>query len=318
MSEATAFLNTPRSEKRTEIPAPITVHTLPAAKGAVPKEHAHLRDADAVLVKDRARLRADAYSLTALWPATEAALPYDPRILTQLIRQGGLAVAHADYGVPLTHQTLLYHLNYHVAPGFQVPRDRPSPLTVEVLVSDTTHRRTNAGALDMNISILDNGVPVAWSETRFGWISPAAYRRLRGDRHTVDWAAWDVPPPVDPASVGRTDPADVTLSPTGLPNRWQLRNNTANTLLFDHPVDHVPGLALIEAAHQAAYALGSTAYFEPTGVTSDFTQYVEFDAPCWIEAELISAPDAPADTVRVTGVQNEQRAFQVELTGSYR
>ncbi|MFJ8844909.1 ScbA/BarX family gamma-butyrolactone biosynthesis protein [Streptomyces cyaneofuscatus] len=318
MSEATAFLNTPRSEKRSEIPAPITANTLPAAEAAVPKEHAHLRDADAVLVRDRVRLGTDAYSLTADWPATEAALPYDPRILAQLIRQGGLAVAHGDYGVPLTHQTLLYHLNYHVAPGFQVPRDRSSALTVEVLVAETARRRTSAGALDMNINILDDGVAVARSETRFGWISPAAYRRLRGDRHTDDWATWDVPPPVDAASVGRTDAADVTLSPTGVPNRWQLRNDTANTLLFDHPVDHVPGLVLIEVAHQAAYALGSAAYFEPIRVTSDFTQYVEFDAPCWIEAELVSAPDAPVDTVRVTGTQNEQRAFQVELTGSYR
>ncbi|MGA5002362.1 ScbA/BarX family gamma-butyrolactone biosynthesis protein [Streptomyces arboris] len=318
MSEATAFLNLPRSEKRTEVPAPITVHTLPAAKGAVPKEHAHLQDEDAVLVKDCTRLRDGAYSLTALWPASEAALPYDPRILTQLIRQGGLSVAHADYGVPLTHQTLLHHLNYQVVPGFQVSRDRPSPVTVEVLVRRVTGRPTRGGGLDMNINIIDNGVTVARSETRFGWISPTAYRRLRGDRQTVDWAAWDVPPPVDPACVRHSDATDVILSPTEFPNRWQLRNETANTLLFDHPVDHVPGLALIEAAHQAAYALDSTAYFEPTGVTIDFTRYVEFDTPCWVEAELISAPDAPADTVRVTGIQNERRPFRVELTGSYR
>ncbi|MFD0381589.1 AfsA-related hotdog domain-containing protein [Streptomyces stramineus] len=39
--------------------------------------------------------------------------------------------------------------------------------------------------------------------------------------------------------------------PTSDPRQWLLRHPFANTVLYDHPVDHVPGLVLIEAAHQA-------------------------------------------------------------------
>ncbi|MEU9701235.1 ScbA/BarX family gamma-butyrolactone biosynthesis protein [Streptomyces sp. NPDC047981] len=284
----------------------------------MPKEYVHLHKEESVVVTGWTRRDDALYSLTAQWPTPTVEGSYDPRILAQTIRQSGLVIVHAEYGIPLTHQTLLYDFNYTVHPDFRVSPTEPPALDVEVRVTETRRSGRVISALRMDIHLLKDGVTVARADTEFGWASPAAYRRLRGENFTVDWGNWPVPPPVEPHTVGRTDPADVFLAAGDRPGRWQLRNDVDNTLLFDHPVDHVPGLVLIEAAYQAAYAAAAPARFEPTDLASGYERYVEFDEPCWLETELIPFPASGRLTVRVTGSQGGRRAFRVDLSGTVR
>lgn len=92
-------------------------------------------------------------------------------------------------------------------------------------------------------------------------------------------------PPVDPHRVDRTSPDDVVLSPVagGRPGRWMLRVDPAHPVLFDHAVDHAPGMLLLEAARQAAHAVGggSSTVF---GMRTHFARYVELDAPAVVVA----------------------------------
>lgn len=46
---------------------------------------------------------------------------------------------------------------------------------------------------------------------------------------------------------------------------------------------------------------------------STFDRYVEFDAPCWIDAAVVPAPDEGVVRVEVTGVQNGERTFSVYM-----
>jgi hypothetical protein len=313
VSEATACIDIPSgSQRRTDPPRGPgeATHSTP-----VSKEHTHLRRADSVLLTDWTRRGPHEFLLSAQWPAAADDLPHDARVIAQLIRQSGLVIAHAAYDVPLSHQTLLHDFNYRVTPDFRAAQTA-LPLTVEVRVPDPKRAGRAVNALTMHIDIFHDGAAVARAEAAFSWVSPAAYRRLRGDHHTVAWAAWDVPEPVDATSVRRTEAVDVVLAPSEFRDRWLLRSDVTNTVLFDHPVDHVPGLVLIEAAQQAAHALGSPAFFEVETVTSHFDRYVEFDEPCWIEAKSASAADATTTTL-VTGTQGGQCAFRIELTGRH-
>ena len=162
---------------------------------------------------------------------------------------------------------------------------------------------------------------VARADSEFGWISPRVYRRLRGEHLTVDWNAWPLPAPVDPRTVGRHTPADVVLAAGDRPRHWQLRNDVENVLLYDHPVDHVPGLALMEAARPGRTRRSAhPARFEATTVTSAFERYAEFDRPCWVEAETL--PVGPgeisvlvtADTGRRNGLPGPAER-SLRLTG---
>ncbi|GAA3013256.1 ScbA/BarX family gamma-butyrolactone biosynthesis protein [Streptomyces fulvorobeus] len=281
----------------------------------MPKEIVHLRRDASVFVTDWERLGPAQFALSARWPATVTAHAYDPRILTQTIRQSGLAIAHAAYGVPLSHQTLLHDFDFTVRPGFRVPHDRPADLEIAIRVSEPTRRGKSVSGLGMDVHVTQDNTTVAVANSEFGWISPAAYCRLRGDYLCRRWNEWPLPAPVAPRTVGRLTTADVVLSATDRPHRWQLRHDADNLLLFDHPVDHVPGLALMEAGYQAATALLSPASFEPTGIASSYERYVEFDRPCWVEAEVLPSPAPGCTAVRVTGTQDDTQAFRVELSG---
>ncbi|MGV9263123.1 ScbA/BarX family gamma-butyrolactone biosynthesis protein [Kitasatospora sp. NPDC003701] len=280
--------------------------------------YAHLRRETSILVTGWERLAADEFGLDVRWPAVQVDLPYDPRILAQTIRQSGLVVAHAEYGVPLTHQTVLSTLNFTIDPDFRVPRGRSAALEVRVTVSAADRSRRAVSSLRMGILVRCDGAPVARADSEFGWISPAAYRRVRGDGPGVGWGAWPLPEPIPAGLVGRLRAVDVALAPGDRPHRWLLRNDPANHLLFDHPVDHVPGLALLEAAAQAAQALHGRSPFLPTSVATGYRRYVEFDRPCWIEAEFAPTGGPGPRAVRVTGTQGGEPVFQVDFNGGRR
>ncbi|MFF4244907.1 ScbA/BarX family gamma-butyrolactone biosynthesis protein [Streptomyces sp. NPDC001822] len=284
--------------------------------GGVPNEYVHLRHTDAILITGWDRLEDGEFSLTARWPAPPEGLPYDPRVLVQTIRQSGLAIAHGEYGVPLSHQTLLNSFDFTVAPGLRIAGSAEScPLTVKVSLTKQKRRGRAGSSLGMDIRILRDETTVARADCQFGWISPVAYHRLRGDHLTTEWATWPLPEPVAPSTVGRATDADVVLAPGTRPRQWQLRNDVDNTLLFDHPVDHVPGLVLMEAAYQAAHATLYPACLEPTTVTTSFERYTEFDRPCWIETEVVPATDCGETSVLVSGTQDGTTVFRARLSG---
>lgn len=289
---------------------------LSAAEGrdGIRKEYVHLGRSDMVLLTSWWRREDGEFSLSARWPAPVGDLAYDQRMLTQTVRQSGLTIAHAAYGAPLSDHTVLSYFDFTVTPGFAVPPDASCDLAVEVTVKNAKKRGKKVSSLDMEFRILQGDSLVARADSEFGWLSTRVYRRLRGEHFNVDWNAWPLPAPVDHRTVGRSAPVEVALSAGEGPRHWQLRNDVDNEVLYDHPVDHVPGLALMEAAQQAANAALFPASFEATTVTSVFERYAEFDRPCWIGAEVL--PAAPGETsVLVTATQDGETVFRSRLSG---
>ncbi|MCX5387488.1 ScbA/BarX family gamma-butyrolactone biosynthesis protein [Streptomyces sp. NBC_00083] len=297
---------------------PLTLHQALAAPhpSAPLAAYTHLRRSESILVTGWERTGAHQFGVDAVWPKTLSTyLPYDPRILAQAVRQSGLVVAHGEYGVPLEHQTVLNALRFRISPGFRAPRDEATALRITIDVSDPNPGRRTPSSLHMRFHLAREGITVARADSRFGWISPAAYRRLRGDHIAVDWAEWPVPAPVTPARVGRVAAGDVVLAPGDRDHSWLLRNDVSNTLLFDHPVDHVPGLVLVEAAHQAAYAFSAPLPLHAIRVDSRFDRYVEFDRPCLIEAMPLPTHAQNGSSVRVVATQGGETVAVVDFDG---
>ncbi|MFD3416359.1 AfsA-related hotdog domain-containing protein [Streptomyces decoyicus] len=84
-------------------------------------------------------------------------------------------------------------------------------------------------------------------------------------------------------------------------------------MLFDHPVDHVPGMLLLEAARQSAHKAAHPMPTIAIGVEAVFSHYVELDAPCWIESTCASA-GANEQRVRVDAVQRGGHPFTSTVT----
>ncbi|WP_406011201.1 hypothetical protein OG440_37485 [Streptomyces sp. NBC_00637] len=288
----------------------------------MPKEFVHRASVAEVLLTDWARVEESRFTVAAQWPRGHSFFSavdgcHDPLIAAETIRQTGILLAHAEFGVPLGHHLLVEDLDVQVRPRHVRVGLVPASLEIDVRCSQVRRRR--GGALTgcrIAVEIYREGHLAATGGGSFTCIAPAVYQRLRAARLTEN--AQSRTPTLStaqpPQSVGRTSPADVVLSPTGLPGRWQLRVDTRHPVLFDHPVDHVPGMVLLEAARQATAATLGRACL-PLSITSQFLRYTELDTPCTIEAHRTAPPNPEdGDTVEVTAEQDGAAVFRSTVT----
>jgi hypothetical protein len=108
----------------------------------------------------------------------------------------------------------------------------------------------------------------------------------------------------EPRLVGRVHPLNVVLSDVTRANGTVSARVTprfGNRALFDHDYDHLPAMALTEAARQLALIAaddGTGAVIERThvaGVTAEFRRFAELDAPL-MASTTIPGPDARSGT----------------------
>ncbi|MFI8952777.1 ScbA/BarX family gamma-butyrolactone biosynthesis protein [Streptomyces sp. NPDC053750] len=303
----------------TSAPAGTAVFHYPSLTTTVPKEFVHRASVAEVLLTDWDRVDDLHYTVAAQLPRHHGFFAnisgcHDPLLIAETIRQAGILLAHAEFGVPLGHQFLMWDLAIDVMPEHLLVDTTPANLEVEVACRDVKRRGANLAGLHFDAAIRRDGQVAATGAATFTCASPAVYRRLRasGMGDCVP-APLPLTSPTAPQDVGRISPTDVVLSPLPKPDCWQLRVDTRHPVLFDHPVDHVPGMVLLEAARQASSAfLGYPCL--PVGITGEFARYAELDAPCLIEVCSLPADTDGRDRVLVTGRQNDRLVFSSAVT----
>ncbi|MDQ0955764.1 hypothetical protein QFZ24_009773 [Streptomyces phaeochromogenes] len=305
-----------RTPQRTVAP-----HYYPSLTTTVPREFVHRASIAEVMLTGWERVDDHRFTVAAQWPRRHSFFAavdgcHDPLIAAETIRQTGILLAHAEFGVPLDHHLMVGELDVAIRPRHFRVGWTPASLELNVTCSKVTRRRGTLAGCRIDVEIRREGCLAATGGGSFTCIGPKVYRRLRAAKLLTGDQPPAVPPtaPQPPQTVGRMSPMDVVLSPVGQPDRWQLRVDTRHPVLFDHPVDHVPGMVLLEAARQATAAtLGHASL--PLAITSEFKRYVEVDAPCTIEARRTPAPRADhEETVLVTARQEGVPAFRATVT----
>ncbi|MEV6803914.1 ScbA/BarX family gamma-butyrolactone biosynthesis protein [Streptomyces sp. NPDC051132] len=299
--------------------------TGPLLTTTVPREYVHRASVAEVFltgwVPDESvpDASSDSFVVRAQWPRSHALFApvdghQDPLLMVESIRQTGSLLAHAEYAVPFGHQFLMRDMSFTAsAAAFRIG-SAPTEVELHTVCRDLVRRGRTIAGMRYEVRVRRDGVTVATGSAGFSCTSPAAYRRLRGERPTATGRA--LPAPADPAEVGRTDPEHVLLAARAEPgeNRWELRVDTGHAGFFDHPVDHVPGMVLIEAARQAARAATGQPRALLLGLETEFTRYAELDAPCWIEARVDEFGTTGDLRVRVTATQEGARVFAGTLS----
>ncbi|MFD4398965.1 ScbA/BarX family gamma-butyrolactone biosynthesis protein [Kitasatospora sp. NPDC058397] len=261
------------------------------------------------------------FLLGAQWPRLHAfyRLPgdrfHDPVLMAETIRQAGLLVGHAGFGVPRGHHFVMEDLSYALGPdglrGLAVTTG-PASLMLAVGCEDVRMRHGRLVSLRVHIDISRDGHPIGHGSGQLRVVSPASYARLRGPERRA--AALPRPPaPTAPELVGRAQPTDVVLSPTLRPDTWLLRTDAGHPVLFDHELDHVPGMLVLEAARQAAQRLRHPEPVVPVELVTSFDRYIELDRPCLVQAVHEQAPDGRRLPVRVLLVQDGRTAADCRL-----
>jgi 2-oxo-3-(phosphooxy)propyl 3-oxoalkanoate synthase len=285
----------------------------------VPREYVHRSAVAEVLLTGWEQLDAGLFALQAQWPRSHVFYDagvlgrHDPLLIAETIRQSGLLVAHAQLGVPLGHHFLMHDMAFVLDPDRMTVGGVPTDVTVEFHCTDLKRRAGALSSLRYEAVLRRGGDTLATGGASFTCVAPGVYRRIRGDDRGTQ--APPPPEPAEPAGVGRGCASDVVLSPVGESTTWRLRVDPRHPVLFDHPVDHVPGMVLLEAARQATAAVLGRPSPVILGIAADFTRFAELDRPCMIEACHLPATGQDATgPVLVTGSQDGGPVFSVQVT----
>ncbi|MEU0040949.1 ScbA/BarX family gamma-butyrolactone biosynthesis protein [Streptomyces sp. NPDC006333] len=316
----------------TRAPRTIARTTQPRLTTTVPREYVHRAAVSEVLLTGWEAAaeaagpdRSDVFAVSAQWPRshsffTQSGGYQDPMLLIESVRQIGSLLAHAEFGVPFGHQFLMWDMSFSTAPELLVADAVPTEVELRTVCRDIVRRGRVLGGMRYDVTVLRDGKALATGGAAFSCTSPAVHRRLRAGRPTTTDRV--VPPGIEPAAVGHSGDRHVLLaepgSATGADERWELRVDTAHPTFFDHPVDHIPGMVLLEAARQAALVSSGMPDALLLGLKSNFARYAEFDAPCWIEPRVEPHGTDGGVLVRVRGTQHAETVFTAELVLSPR
>ncbi|MFE3666873.1 ScbA/BarX family gamma-butyrolactone biosynthesis protein [Streptomyces sp. NPDC059164] len=284
----------------------------------------HKLQGEEVLLSTWTEADAGRFVITARWPKGHAFYQpsqgaYDPLLLAETVRQTVPLLSHAVHGVPREHKQAWECLNFAVEPLASLVTTADDEVRLVVSCSDVVRRGNRFAGMTMDIDVHLGKRLMGIAHTRFNDQPAAVYRRMRRGYADIDAALENrlpAGPPVEPHRVGRSSAADVVLSPAlggERPDRWLLRVDTAHPVLFDHPVDHAPGMLLLEAARQAARAVGG-----PTaaviGMRTNFVRYVELDAPAVVVAGSPVSVGTGRSRVPVSIEQDGVQVFTSEVT----
>ncbi|MEV7020218.1 ScbA/BarX family gamma-butyrolactone biosynthesis protein [Streptomyces sp. NPDC093991] len=303
----------------TAVPTRVTVSRYPSLTTTVPKELVHRTAVAEVMLTDWGRVDDSHFTVAAQLPRRHGFFAtidgcHDPLLIAETIRQAGILLAHAEFGVPLGHQFLMWDLTVDMKREHMLVEVTPASLDIMITCMDIKRRGSSLSGLHYEAVIRRDGRVAATGSATFTCTSPAVYRRLRAGR-IGDEAPMPLPltSPTAPQDVGRVFTTDVVLSPVPEPDCWQLRVDTRHPVLFDHPVDHVPGMVLLEAARQAAAAALGRACL-PVGLTTTFARYAELDTLCLIEVCTLPPHAVGGERVLVTGRQDGELVFTSAVT----
>ncbi|MGW3817942.1 ScbA/BarX family gamma-butyrolactone biosynthesis protein [Streptomyces sp. NPDC005046] len=278
----------------------------------LPKELVHRSAAAEVFLTDAERHSEDEIRLAARFPRRHAFYDdtlgprthHDPFLLLEACRQGIFVVAHRYLDVPPERKFLLRSVEFAVPdPAALVRGDRPTEAVITTRVEHRFRTRTGVTGLRLRFTLTIGAREALLARIDYSWMPPEDWTRLRaGQRGALGLP--DVPvalrgPRVEPAQVGRRAPANTVISPPRVASDGShtahLVAETTHATLYDHWVDHVPGMLELEAFRQlalpAAVAAGSvrTPSALPVALTARFRRFAEMDLPL----ECRTAPVLP-------------------------
>lgn len=298
-----------------------------AYSSPVPREFVHKSAHTEVLLTGWKQLGEREFEVGAQWPRdhgywrTGRGGVQDPMLLVETTRQVLPLLSHAAYRVPPDHQLIWDHHHCAFAAPLLRVTDRPAEVVLRLSVSHPPLPGGRLRRLAVKMTVTGEGRTLGTASTVFSAHSPEVYARLRGSRtrppSEAMSAALPPPAPVVPALVARESEREVVLAPAGDESRRQLRVVTSSPWLFDHPVDHAPGMLLMEAARQCAHLVlqgRQSRLLHLVRMEAEFTRYVDLDEPAWVDwsepsADGDSSGGAKEETLTVGITQRGVQAF---------
>ncbi|MEZ2390049.1 ScbA/BarX family gamma-butyrolactone biosynthesis protein [bacterium RCC_150] len=274
-------------------------------EASVKRELVHKRSVSEVFLTDFVQTTSRHFTAGAQWPrwhvfyGSPDGSP-DSALLAETLRQAVIFLAHLC-GVPLTHKFLMPHMSISVEAAVLDPLV-PTQVAIELDVKDMKLSGGLLAALTVSARFLVDGVPIGKGSAGARIVNPATYERFRGT------PPGELPAVDDDllacADVGHSTQRNVMLGRSRKPLVWPLRVDPTHPIFFDHPLDHVPGMLLVEAARQAVRAASSQPDADFALFEAEFVKLVEFGYPVDV-AVSERDPDGAAGDMKVRIMHND-------------
>lgn len=225
------------------------------------------RDAIAeVLLTDIVQLDETSFEVAAQWSRSHRVYRpdrdgrHDPMLLLETVRQAGLALSHHGFGVPFESKSVMHDVGFRLEPEVEPRAIRSATnVTVSVECENVVLRGDQLRSMTVMLAMSADGTHFATGSGSLSWLPERTFDALRarnGARPTADDPAAAVLGSVATPAASRyralSDALLVAEDP--LPDRRRVLIPIDHPVYFDHPLDHAPGMLLIDAAWQAASA----------------------------------------------------------------
>lgn len=223
------------------------------------------RDAIAeVLLTDLVQETETTFSVAAQWPRSHRVYRpdqdgrHDPMLILETVRQTGLALSHYGFAVDFDQQSVMRDVGFTLNQAAE-PRARfaATNLSIAVECRDVVRRAGALRSMTVVLRFTADGTGFATGTGTISWLSARTYSALRARAGSHP----DTNPERRQAKRTRLAvtysraAADSLIAASGGGRSRRLVVPLGHPVYFDHPLDHAPGMLLIDAAWQAASAL---------------------------------------------------------------
>ncbi|NIE73375.1 hypothetical protein F3J44_14770 [Pantoea sp. Tr-811] len=187
---------------------------------------------------------------------------YDMLLLLEVFRQASIYISHAFLDVSAKDKFIYLDSDTRVVErAALVVGDRPASALIEVRVVDEYVRHGVRSGVTLDMTLALNGRVAARHERMaIRWMTDAAWNKMRNRAIAATAPHADprsqLPAPLAPFQVGRHWLNNVVLGRDIQVDDGQLVGtlivDQGNPAIFDHPLDHIPGMLLLEGFRQIA------------------------------------------------------------------
>ncbi len=269
-------------------------------QSAVARRFVHRQAIAEVYLTDCAPVDDGRFLVGAQWPRLHAFYRtctgrYDTMLLAETVRQCAIYLAHVRYAVPMDYKFTMQRMQVECSVDLLAIGARPADVTIDAHVTGTAQRQGILSAFSVTLEFRLDGVIIGHGSAAANVLSPSAYERARWQGNAARAVGQPQQlPPVDSDAVCVPDPRAVVLGPHpagAQRGKWLLRSDPTHPVLFDHPLDHVPGVLILEAARQAARLRLGQSCADVEHVDIRFRRFLELDEPTTVAARILEGEE---------------------------
>lgn len=287
----------------------------PGFDSTVDRALVHRASTAEVLPTSFSRLGKNAFVAGLQWPRRHCFYQperLDSALVAETIRQITVLTLHEGLGVPLDHKFLMSGFGFripHTSPRL-VRRAAPVELIARIRESDVRRPDSLLRGARVDVELVTTaGDLVAEGYGVARVCTASAYARLRRSEQADVMGETTHISRLEPHLVGRQNSSDVLVSNADLGAPRAVQADLNQPYFFDHALDHVPGVALIEALRQHACADRGQPHLDFRQFDATFLKIVEH-APL---ATVENNPDAKDEFLVV-----QRGSVSVRATAQFR